>query len=126
MSAVVTQLSAIGPLASAAAKYCDARDREQQIMKSLKWCERKPKFTGFREEGPMYSVPEETNEGLAFCSRAVVTVPGYDEPSVSNLPEAHWCQSCRDNIPAVAELKKVRRQVAGLMTAMRNARRKSR
>lgn len=34
------------------------------------------------------------------------------------LDEADWCQSCQDNMPAVHELREVRRSIGGLASSM--------
>lgn len=119
LEAIARRLSGDLKLALAAQRWCDARDQERAIVAALKPCERRRRFLGHGEDGPEFWEPAELNEGEAMCSRAMVpyqTSEGFDyEP----LPEAKWCQSCRDNMPAVVELRRVRKQIPGFASALR-------
>jgi hypothetical protein len=109
---------------AAAQRYCEAKDRERAIVAALKKCEHRAYFTGIGESGPEYSQPEKANHGNEFCSRVIFTVHDGYEGREESLPVEQWCQSCRDNIPLVEELRVVRRQIPGRMSAMRRGYRK--
>jgi len=100
-------------LHKAAARYCAAKDREREIVRSMKFCER---------------IDGDDSEQDTYCSRCVLHVPpsGPYDPQDRPMPVEDWCQSCRDNLPAVEELRRVRRSLGGLASAMRRAARRER
>ena len=100
----------------AAERLVGAKDLERVLVQGMKHCERHPYIVGEDDEGCfVYSEPAERNEGGEMCSRAMIDDPmrcGPEEP-YRRLDAEEWCQSCRDNLPAVEELRRVRRSMGG-------------
>lgn len=98
------------PVEKAARRYCGARDHERAIVAGLHRCKRRNYAIVRGEEG-----------AGEFCSRVMVA----NEYDVDSLPQAEWCDACIANLPAVDELRRVRRSFPGLMGALRRAARKT-
>ena len=112
-------------LAETAASYCAARDHEKAIVRGLLPCTQVRRIIRYSRHDyePIYDKPEKVNPGNAMCSRAMETIESYcgEYPEDQPICEEDWCPNCRANLPAVAELRKVRRSFGGLMSAMMRA-----
>lgn len=112
----------------AAARYCAAKDRERVLVRSMRRCERVAYLIGHDDIGnPERTTPAEpANDGGVYCSRAMIVTTGWGGyPEDAPLPPDRWCAACRANIPAVEELRRVRRSLGGLAMVMRCAARKA-
>ena len=92
----------------AARRYCDARDQERAIITSLKRCERRD-----------YTIVRGNPGAGELCSRNTESNGSADGVIADHW--SNWCDSCQSNVPAVKELRRLRRSFAGLMSALRRA-----
>jgi len=92
----------------AAERLVAAKDRERSLVAGMLRCER---ADGVDSNG------EGNEPDWAFCpkSNQIGCVSGE---VLGLLPESQWCPTCQKNIPTLRELRRVRRSLGGLTSAL--------